>query len=103
MKTTSTAEDQPLLVCHSPYGGCRAPGTKVTRQRTGKQQCATVLTHFYSMPTPDKKLLQLRKRLCDEDLGECFDGLWQVEIHVERSKRSGSDKERREVLAHCVP
>ena len=59
------------------------------------------LTHFYSMPalpTADKKLLELRKRLCDEDLGECFDRLWRAEIRVERSKRPGSENARREVL-----
>ena len=55
-----------------------------------------------ALPTPDKKLLQLRKRLCEEDLDEYFDGLWQVELRVERSKRSGSGNERREVLAQCA-
>ena len=50
------------------------------------------------MSTPEKKLLALEKRLCDEGLGVHFDGLWQVEIRVERSKRSGSESQRREVL-----
>ena len=62
-------------------------------------------TYFCSMsalPTPDKKLLALRKRLFDEGLGVYFDGLWQVEVRVERSKRLGSECQRREVLAHCV-
>ncbi len=51
-----------------------------------------------ALPTPDKKLLALRKRLCDEGLGVYFDGLWQVEVRVERSKRLGSESQRREVL-----
>ena len=50
------------------------------------------------MPTPEKKLLALRKRLYDEGLGVYFDGLWQVEVRVERSKRLGSESERKEVL-----
>ena len=54
------------------------------------------------MPTPEKKLLALRKRLCDEGLGVYLDGLWQVEVRVERSKRLGSESERREVL-YLVP
>ncbi|KAL3148185.1 hypothetical protein ABBQ38_014219 [Trebouxia sp. C0009 RCD-2024] len=53
-----------------------------------------------ALPTANKKLLELRKRLCDEDLGECFDGLWRVEIRVERSKRSGSENARRETYLH---
>ena len=58
-------------------------------------------TYFCSMsalPTPEKKLLALRKRLYDEGLDVYFDGLWQVEVRVERSKRLGSESQRREVL-----
>lgn len=33
-------------------------------------------------------------------MGECFDGLWRVEIRVERSKRSGSENARRETYLH---
>ena len=50
------------------------------------------------MPTPERKLLALRKRLCDEGLGVHFDKLWQVELRVERSKRLGSESQGREVL-----
>ncbi|KAL3160365.1 hypothetical protein ABBQ32_010696 [Trebouxia sp. C0010 RCD-2024] len=53
-----------------------------------------------ALPTPDKKLLQLRKRFYGEDLDEYFDGLWQVELRVERSKRSGSENQRREAYFH---
>ena len=76
--------------------------------RSKNKQYATVLTlrfHFCSMsalPTPHKKLLALRKRLCDEGLGVHCDDLWQVEVRVERSKRPGSESQRKEVLAHCV-
>ena len=51
-----------------------------------------------TLPTPERKLLTLEKRLCDESLSVHFDGLWQVEFRVERSKRSGSESQRREVL-----